>query len=225
MLTAIIPARFGSKRIKKKNIKKFLNKPIIYYSINAAKKSKLFDRIVVSTDSNEIKKYAISLGAECPFLRPKNLSGDLVGTSPVLYHAVNQLKLNDEFFCCIYATAPLLNFKDLIKSFNLVKKSKYDSCYSITNFSFPIQRAITKDKNNLVKFRWKENALVSSNKLKTFFHDAGMFYWIRTKEFKKQKTLYPTNSLGYEISDDKVQDIDTYSDWKIAEAKFKYLKL
>ena len=219
MLTAIIPARYGSKRIKKKNIKTFIDKPILYYSIKAAKKSKLFKRIIVSTDSDAIRKIAISNGAECPFVRPKNLSGDEIGTAPVLQHAVKTLKLEDDFFCCIYATAPLLNFKDLIRSYNLIKNSKYNSCYSITNFSFPLQRAVTKQSNNVVKFKWKKNANISSTK-----HDAGMFYWLRTKEFKKQKTLYPTKSIGYDLSDDKVQDIDTLSDWKIAEAKYKYLK-
>ena len=224
MFTAIIPARLGSKRIKKKNIKIFINKPIIYYSIKAAKKSKLFKKIIVSTDSNIIRKQAISLGAECPFLRPKNLSGDNIGTAPVLAHAIKKLNIKDEFFCCIYATAPLINFKYLIKAYNFIKNSKFNSCYSITNFSFPIQRALVKEKNNLVKFHLKKNANISSNKLKTFFHDAGMFYWLRTKIFLEQKTLYPKNSSGFFLSEEKVQDIDNYSDWKIAEAKYKYLK-
>lgn len=224
MFTAIIPARSGSKRIKHKNIKQFLGKPIIYYSIKAAKKSGLFKKIIVSTDSKRIRKYALTQGAECPFLRPKNISGDNVGTAPVLDHAINFLKLKDEFFCCIYPTAPLINFKDLIKSFQLIKKSNYNSCFSITNFSFPIQRALIKDKNNLVKYKWKKNVNTSSRKLKYFYHDAGMFYWLRTIKFKKNKNIYPKPSLGYIISQDKVQDIDNKSDWLIAEAKFKYIK-
>ena len=225
MFTAIIPARSGSKRIKNKNIKNFLSKPIIYYSIKAAIKSKLFKRIIVSTDSNKIKKYVLSIGAECPFLRPKIISGDNIGTAPVLDHAINHIKLKDEFFCCIYPTAPLINYNDLIKSLKFIKKSSfYNSCFSISKFSFPIQRALIKSKNGLVTYKWKKNANTSSRKLKNYYHDAGMFYWLRTKKFKKTKSICPEPSLGYIISQDKVQDIDNKSDWLIAEAKYKYLK-
>ena len=224
MLTAIIPARIGSKRIRKKNIKEFFGKPIIYYSIKAALKSKLFKEVVVSTDSKEIRSIAISFGAKCNFLRPKKLSEDNIGTAPVLYHAVKELNIKSDFFCCIYATAPLIDYKDLIKSYKLIKKQKNNACFSVTNFNFPIQRSMKMDKNLLLKFNFPENKNIRSQRLRKNYHDAGQFYWFKTKTFLKLKSMCPKNSAGFILPNHRVQDIDTFDDWKIAKAKFNLIR-
>ena len=224
MLTAVIPARIGSKRILKKNIKKFFGKPIIYYSIKAALKSKLFKEVVVSTDSKEIRSIAISFGAKCNFLRPKNLSGDNVGTAPVLFHAIKELNIKSDFFCCIYATAPLIDYKDLIKSYNQIKKHKSDACFSVTSFNFPIQRSMRMDRFLNLKFNFPKNMNSRSQNLRKNYHDAGQFYWFKTKSFLKNKSMCPKRSIGFELPSHRVQDIDNEEDWNIAKAKFSFLR-
>ena len=221
MYTAIIPARSGSKRILNKNIKKFLNKPIIYYSIKAALRTKLFKKIIVSTDSKKIQFIAKKFGASCPFLRPKNLSGDRINTAPVIEHAIKELNIKDKYICCIYPTAPLIKFQDIKNSLKLAKKLESDSCYAITKFSFPIQRGITLEKNKKINFLIKLNKNIRSQDLKPRYHDAAQFYWLKTKSFIENKTLYPSNSIGFELPNHRVQDIDSMEDWKIAIAKFK----
>lgn len=224
MYTAIIPARIGSKRITNKNIKKFLNKPIIYYSIKAALKTKIFKRIIVSTDSKKIQLISKKAGATCPFLRPKNLSGDKIGTAPVIDHCIKKLDIKDKYICCIYPTAPMIKFQDIKNALKLIKKFKSDSCYSITKFDFPIQRALSLKKNKKVKFIQSLNKNKRSQDLKAIYHDAAQFYWLETKAFKKNKTLYPSKSVGFELPNFRVQDIDNMNDWKIATAKFKAIK-
>ena len=137
MYTAIIPARSGSKRILNKNIKKFLNKPIIYYSIKAALKTRIFKRIIVSTDSKKIQLISKKAGATCPFLRPKNLSGDKIGTAPVIDHAIKKLDIKDKYICCIYPTAPLIKFQDIKNALKLIKKLKLTHVIQLQNLAFP----------------------------------------------------------------------------------------
>ena len=177
---AIIPARGGSKRIPKKNIKNFHGKPLIAYSIEVALKSKLFDKVVVSTDDEEIAKIAKEFGAEVPFLRPKELSDDFTGTGAVINHAINFLKEqgeNIDFVCTIYATAPLLQEKYLIKAYEKIKDSNAKNAFSCTSMPFPIQRTFKITSNERCKMFWPENFLKRSQDLEEAFQDAGQFYW------------------------------------------------
>ena len=220
MSVVVIPARSGSKRIKNKNIKIFNGKPIIYYSINAAKKTKLFKRIIVSTDSKKIQKLAKKFGAECSFLRPKNLSGDKIGTAPVIEYAIKKFNIKSKFVCCIYPAAPLIRYNDIISSYKKIKNKKCLSCYTITKYDFPIQRALTRDKNNQVKFLNYNSTNKRSQDLEARYHDAAQFYWLNTKLFLKKKSLYSNKSIGYLIPSLRAQDIDDNNDWNIALAKF-----
>ncbi|MEV9529127.1 pseudaminic acid cytidylyltransferase, partial [Aliarcobacter butzleri] len=177
---AIIPARGGSKRIPKKNIKNFHGKPLIAYSIEVALKSKLFDKVVVSTDDEEIGKIAKEFGAEVPFLRPKELSDDFTGTGAVINHAINFLKEqgeNIDFVCTIYATAPLLQEKYLIKAYERLKDSNAKNAFSCTSMPFPIQRTFKITSDERCEMFWPENFMKRSQDLEEAFQDAGQFYW------------------------------------------------
>ena len=224
MIYAIIPARSGSQRIKNKNIKNFFGKPIIYYPINESKKAKIFDRIIVSTDSNKIVNISKNYGAECPFLRPKKLSGPKIITADVILHVVKRLKLkNDDYICCIYPTAVFLNAKELIAGFKKLKKSNYDGCISVTKYDFPIQRSMHK-KNDNVFFNYKKYVNYRSQSLVKNYHDAAQFYWFKVKSFLKHKSLYPKKLKGIEISSINTQDIDDKEDFELAKLKFQRLK-
>lgn len=220
---AIIPARGGSKRIPRKNIKEFLGKPMIAYVIESAKKAGLFDSIIVSTDDKEIADISIKYGAIVPFLRSNKNSNDFATTDEVLIEVVNKLKeFNIEFdnFCCIYPTSPLLNYRNIKESFDIMIEKKLNGIFSVTNFSYPIQRGLT-IKNGIAKMIWPENKQKRSQELETVFHDAGQFYWTTKESFLKNNSLW-TNATGvYHLSNLEVQDIDNESDWKIAELKYK----
>ena len=224
-MIAIIPARSGSKRIKNKNIKKFNKKPIIYWSIKSAINSKLFDTVIVSTDSKKIKKIAEKYGAKVPFIRPKNLSGDFIPTRDVIKHALNYLKKNlkkTNDFCCIYPTAPLLEKNTLIKSykiFNKFKKKKY--IFSAVKFSYPVQRGFYITKKNKIKPMFKKNFKKRSQDLKNIYHDAGQFYMGTVGMIKKKINIFSNEAYPVVLDESLVQDIDTITDWKIAEIKFK----
>ncbi|MDC3106756.1 pseudaminic acid cytidylyltransferase [SAR86 cluster bacterium] len=224
MNIAIILARGGSKRIPKKNIRNFHGNPIISYSIKEAIKSKLFEKIIVSTDSKEIKKVSENYGAEVPFLRPSHLSDDLTPTAPVIEHSLNWLNDNSffpKFVCCIYATAPFLQKKYLKEGYDLMKDNKTFSAFSVTNFSFPIDRSLEMTKDGNIKFVWPNNALIRSQDLPERYHDAGQFYWLNTEKFKKNPKLQNSNSKPVIIPGYLVQDIDTEEDWIQAEKMFK----
>ena len=222
---AIIPARGGSKRIPRKNIKNFLGKPIIAYSIEAALKSQLFDELMVSTDDKEIAEIAKKYGAKVPFFRSDETANDYIGLSEVVIEVLEQYNnQNIEFdnVCCILATAPFIFEKDLINSFNKLENSDFDAVFPIVKYSFPIQRAMQFEGEN-IKMIWSENLTKRSQDLEPSFHDAGLFYWAKTNIILEQKKLWTDNTTAIEISEQTAQDIDTSEDWKIAELKYKII--
>ncbi len=219
MNIAIIPARIGSKRIKKKNIKLFFDKPLISYSIDLAKKSKLFDNIIVSTDDNEIKDISKEYGAEVPFLRPKNLSDDFTPTLPVISHAINEclnLGFNFKNVCCIYPTAPFVTISDLLSSFKLLNENKDYFCFPITEFPSSIFRSMTLYDKFKVKLLYPENEQKRTQDLKIAYYDCGQFYWGTKFKWLNSKKVH-SNGMGYIIPNWRVIDLDTEEDWKRAE--------
>ncbi len=215
---AIIPARGGSKRIPKKNIKNFLGKPIIAYSIETALKSGLFTEIMVSTDDAEIAEIAKNYGAEVPFFRSEKTSNDHAPLNAVVVEVKNEyLKLDKKFdyICLILPTAPLISANDLKKGFQILSNSNFDSVRPVIRFSFPIQRSFRLSQNNEVTPMFPDDFPKRSQDLEPAFHDSGQFYWIKgNKELSKNKG-------AYEIPEIQAQDIDNETDWKIAELKYK----
>src|SRR6185369_4336762 len=180
MNVAIIPARGGSKRIPRKNIRLFAGKPIIAYSIETAITSGLFDRVVVSTDDEDIADIALAFGAEVPFMRPKSLADDYSGTNEVVKHAIDWLNTHDKpvrYACCLYATAPFLREKYLRKAFEMLTSSCKQFVFSVASFPFPIQRAIRINKEGTVEPFFPQHINKRSQDLEEAFHDAGQFYW------------------------------------------------
>lgn len=218
---ALIPARGGSKRIPHKNIKDFLGKPIIAYSIEAALKSGLFDEVMVSTDDVEIVEIARQYGAKVPFMRTKSTANDYATLSDVIDEVITTYKeRGQEYdqFCCILATAPFVTSELLVKSFDFFVKRKFDSLRPITNYGYPIQRAFRMDEKGVVSFMHPEYASTRSQDLEPAYHDAGLFYWGKAATGLRGKIRG-----GYVISEDLCQDIDTEDDWRIAEMKYKLL--
>lgn len=227
MNVAIIPARGGSKRIPGKNIRDFLEKPVIAYSIQEALKSGIFERVIVSTDSEEIAEVALSYGAEVPFLRPKELSGDMVGTAEVICHGIQFLHDAGEcpcYVCCIYATAPFVQSRFLREGVELIEKTGADNAFSITSFPFPVQRAQKINPEGFLEMAWPEHRLTRSQDLPELYHDAGQFYWIRTERFLEHSDLY-ANAVPVMLPRYLVQDIDTEEDWQRAELMYRALEL
>jgi len=224
----IIPARGGSKRIPKKNIKFFLGKPIIAYSIEAALDSGLFDKVVVSTDSKEIAQVAEKYSAEVPFVRPKEISDDYTGTNDVVKHALNWYIKQDivfDYVCCLYATAPFVGKEYLEAGLKKLHSSHNKSfAFSVTSFPFPIQRAISID-NHEISSIYPEYIKKRSQDLLEAFHDAGQFYWGRPSAFLGNDNLFSNNSVPVIIPRHLVQDIDTLEDWKRAELMYRALTL
>jgi pseudaminic acid cytidylyltransferase len=224
---AIIPARGGSKRIPKKNIKSFAGKPIIAYSIGAAKKTGLFKRIIVSTDSKEISEISKTHGAETPFVRPPEISDGHTGTNPVIFHALQWLLEHGEIIdniCCIYPTAPLIQSKYIHEGFELIRKHKAASAIGVTTFPSPIFRAYKTNDSGRIEMIWPENFNTRSQDLPDVFHDAGQFYWADTKKFLKEKSFLSSDAIPVFIPRYVVQDIDTEEDWMMAELMFTVLK-
>lgn len=223
---AIIPARGGSKRIPRKNIKLFCGKPLIAYSIAAALESKCFERIIVSTDDEEIAKIAIKFGAEVPFTRPDSISGDDLGTMPVMKHAVDWVGENCQGFdwaCCIYATAPFLKASDISECFNKIQNKKFKYGFAVTTFPYPIQRALTLVSDE-VEMLNPEHYYTRSQDLEESFHDAAQFYWGRVQSWAKEEPIFMSRSFGYKLPRYRVQDIDTPEDWTTAELMYEFMK-
>mgnify|MGYP005994045253 CR=1 FL=1 len=213
----IIPARKNSKRIKNKNIKNFCGKPLIYYSINLAKKSKLFDRIIVTTDSPKIKKIAIKYGAEVPFLRSKILSNDFTSTKKVLKDVVDKINLKKEVnIFCIYCTAPLIIVKDLKNALKSFKLSNSEALYAITKYSHSPLRSLKKLGNFIFPNSLK-NMKKRSQDLQSLFHDSGTFYIFKSNYLKKKKNFFSKKTSGYLIPKYRAIDIDEIEDFKLAE--------
>ena len=226
MKLAIIPARGGSKRIPRKNIKLFNGKPMIAWSIEAAIESKCFDRIIVSTDDKEIAEVAIKYGADVPFMRPASLSDDHTATIPVIKHAINwQIEngLVPEYVCCIYATAPFIQSKDILKGLEVLETSQCDYAFSATSYPYPIQRALCKNSSGQLQMCNEKYFTTRSQDLVDTYHDAGQFYWGQTTAWQEEKMLFGPNSELVLLPRHLVQDIDTAEDWKQAELLFKFL--
>lgn len=228
MNIAVIPARGGSKRIPKKNIKNFSGKPIIAYSIEAANESGLFDRIIVSTDDHEIADVARHFGAEVPFMRPAELADDYIGTNSVVKHTVEWLSNNGfhiDYACCIYATAPFLNNKYLQEGIKRLKKSNKLFAFSVTSFSVPILRSFKMNDDNSVQMFWPEYLKTRSQDLPAAYHDAGQFYWGKPEAFLNDYPVFSKYSIGVVLPSHLVVDIDTPEDWKRAELIYKVLQI
>jgi N-acylneuraminate cytidylyltransferase len=222
---AIIPARGGSKRIPRKNIKNFFDKPLLAYSIQVALDSKLFDKIVVSTDDEEIAIIAKEYGAEIPFLRPKELSDDFTGTVDVVSHTVKYMKSQGEkydFVCTIYATAPLLQKEYLIKGYKELKNSDAINTFSATTMPFPIQRTFKLDANGRCKMFTPEHYMSRSQDLEVAYQDAGQFYWSKLNQ-KSDEIMFGMDSIPIILPRHLVQDIDTMEDWKRAEIMYEVI--
>ncbi len=227
MNVCVIPARGGSKRIPRKNIKEFNGKPIIAYSIEAALISNCFGQVIVSTDDDEISEVAKKYGAHVPFVRPDELSNDYVGTIPVIKHTIEWMEDNDNYIenvCCLYATAPFLQSKIISKAYKQLKDSSADYCFSVTKFTFPIQRAIKIIQGDKVDMFYPEHFNTRSQDLEEAFHDAGQFYWGKAQAFKDELPLFSEVATPYVLPRYLVQDIDTMEDWIRAEAMHKVLQ-
>jgi pseudaminic acid cytidylyltransferase len=227
MNIAIIPARGGSKRIPKKNIKHFLGKPIIAYSIEAALESNLFDKVVVSTDDEEIAEVAKSFGSEVPFIRPAELSDDYTGTALVVKHAIEWFDKQGQSpinVCCLYATAPFIQVKAIKQAYIQLQETQANYCFTVTSFPFPIQRAIKPTQENRIDMFYPEHFNTRSQDLEDAYHDAGQFYWGKADAFKQQKPLFSRCASPYILPRYLVQDIDTLEDWLRAEIMFKALE-
>lgn len=223
---AIIPARGGSKRIPGKNIKPFLGKPIIAYSIEVALKSNLFTEVMVSTDDEQIATIASKYGASVPFLRSEATSNDFATLGDVVEEVLLVYEKQGKFFdnlCCILATAPFINEELLNEAFQLMIKHHYDSVFPVVRYSYPIQRAL-RMQNGKISMFYPENFLKRSQDLEPAYHDSGQFYWMKVEEFKKQKRFFARNSGAIILSETEVQDIDSEEDWKLAEWKYQWLK-
>lgn len=220
---AIITARGGSKRIPKKNIKEFLGKPIIAYSIEAALKSNIFDEVMVSTDSEEIAQIARNYGANVPFMRSEATSNDYADTSDVLLEVLDRYKaLGKEYteFCCIYPTAPFVTAKKLRESYELLNDKNVYNVVPMVAFSFPPQRGLVL-KDGLTYPVDSVGIEQRSQDLEEVLHDSGQFYWCKTNEFCKSGNLLYNHTKPYRVSELEVQDIDNQSDWDLAEIKYK----
>jgi len=223
----IIPARGGSKRIPRKNIKLFLGKPIIAYSIETALNSGLFDEIMVSTDDAEIAKVAVSYGAKVPFLRDEKTANDFATTFDVIEEVVlkyEHLSRKYEYICCLYPCAPFVSNEKLSDGFNVLKRNNFDSVFPVMPFGFPIQRALAVNENKKASFFYPEFSLSRSQDLENSYHDAGQFYWMNRANCLREKKILTDNSGSIIISELEGQDIDNEVDWKLAELKYELLQ-
>lgn len=226
MNIAVITARGGSKRIPKKNIKEFCGRPIIEYSIQAAKKAGIFDVIMVSTDNEQIAQVARNAGAEVPFMRSQKTSDDYATTADVLKEVLEKYKEQGmvyENVCCIYPTAPFVTGEKLKNALDKLVKERRDSVIPVTSFSFPPLRGM-EIKDGCLKYKWEQYSLMRSQDLEEIYHDCGQFYMLRTETFLKEGKLVTGNTGALIVSELEVQDIDNETDWKLAEMKYQLLK-
>lgn len=224
---AIIPARGGSKRIPRKNIRNFNNKPIIAYSIEAAIDSGLFSEVMVSTDDDEIASYAQKYGAKVPFLRSGFNSNDFATLADVVEEVLENYEKQGilfDNFCCLLPTAPFVNELLINQTFNQFIEGNFDSLLTASRFSFPIFRALKKTPENRVAFVWPEYATTRSQDLGETYHDAGQLYWCKTVDFKNSKKIISDNCGLFLLNDWESQDIDTDADWQLAEMKYTIMQ-
>ncbi|MEQ1534298.1 MAG: pseudaminic acid cytidylyltransferase [Burkholderiaceae bacterium] len=224
MNIAVIPARGGSKRIPRKNIKSFCGKPMIAWSIEAALQSGCFDHVVVSTDDDEISEVARQHGAEVPFVRPPELSDDHTSTIPVIHHAVEWFNERGQIpvqVCCIYATAPFVRADDIRRGLDVLTSAGCDYAFSVTSYPFPIQRAIRITAQGRMEMFSPEYYNTRSQDLEEAYHDAGQFYWGRATAWLTGNVIFDPHSAAVQIPRYRVQDIDTTEDWQMAEYLFR----
>ena len=227
MNMAIIPARGGSKRIYKKNIREFCGKPMIVWSIEAALASACFDHVMVSTDDDEIAEVAIAHGAAVPFRRPAELANDMAGTMPVIAHAIEwsiAQGLSVDYACCIYATAPFVRAEDLVEGLNIIKATGSDYTFSVTSFPYPVQRALRINSDAHVEMLYPELFNTRSQDLEETFHDAGQFYWGKASAWQRSTPIFLARSAPIVLPRYRVQDIDTLEDWESAEWLFRSMQ-
>jgi N-acylneuraminate cytidylyltransferase len=225
---AVIPARGGSKRIPRKNIRMFCGKPIIAYSIAAAQQTELFDQVVVSTDDEEIASVAREFGATTPFIRPKEIADDFTGTNAVVKHAVawfNGQASNVTHACCLYATSPLVQARFIEEGFKTFSRSDAAFAFSVTSYAFPIQRAVRITPDGHVEAIYPEHRMTRSQDLEPAYHDAGQFYWGTARAFLEDIPLFAPHSVGVILPRHLVQDIDTLEDWEQAELMYRAINL
>lgn len=223
---AVITARGGSKRIPRKNIKDFCGRPILAYSIEAAKDSGLFDEVMVSTDDEEIAAIAESYGAKVPFLRSADSSSDYATTTDVLLEVVGAYQKrgnNFTWLCCLYPTAPFVTAEKLKRAFQKLRESDADALIPVAPFSYPPLRGLVIQENQ-VSMKWPEYTFTRSQDLETIYHDCGQFYFIRTDALIREKNMLCRKMIPMVMSEFEVQDIDNEMDWELAELKYRLLK-
>ena len=227
MKLAVIPARGGSKRIPRKNIKLFCGKPMIAWSIEAAQQSGCFDKIVVSTDDAEIAEVARQCGAQAPFMRPVELSDDHTGTTAVMAHAIDWFAAQGQTpaqVCCLYATAPFVSADDLRRGLTVLTETGSDYVFSVSSYAFPIQRAIRITAVGRVEMFNPEHFNTRSQDLEEAYHDAGQFYWGRADAWLQGRMIFSPTAAPVMLPRHRVQDIDTSEDWTRAEWMFQALQ-
>lgn len=223
---AIITARGGSKRIPRKNIKEFLGKPILAYSVEAALKAGCFEEVMVSTDDAQIADMAVQFGAKVPFLRSEKTANDFASTRDVIAEVLEKYEEQGRHFeavCCIYPTAPFLTPERLCEAMELLVEKQADSVIPVVAYSFPPQRCLV-IREGKTQFLHPEHMLTRSQDLETCYHDCGQFYCLNTESFRKQQVLVMKNTYPVILSEMEVQDIDTLSDWEMAELKYKLVR-
>ena len=226
MAIAVIPARGGSKRIPRKNIRFFAGRPMMSYAIEAARSSGLFDHIVVSTDDAEIADIALERGAEVPFIRPNNLSDDLTPTVPVIAHAIRALSdlgMEVGLVCCIYPGVPFLKPSDLHGTLTLLNQSGADYSFPVAEFPSPVQRALVRNERGYMSPLFHESELARTQDLERVYHDAGQFYWGRRAAWLGNERIH-SSGVGYPVPNWRVVDIDTEEDWIRAQILFEYMR-
>ena len=237
---AVLPARGGSKRIPRKNIKAFCGKPLICYSIEAALESGLFSRVVVSTDCEEVAGVAADAGAEVPFMRPVELASDQAGTFPVVRHAIGEVceQISSNDVCCIYPTAPLMQAEDLIAGYELLN-AELEACQAgesaeancpfvvaVAEYAYPIQRALARlDETGRLAMREPELSQTRSQDLSQYWHDAGQFYWGTAHSWQTRQGVFESGCIGAQLPRNRVVDIDTLEDWQQAELLYEAWQL
>lgn len=223
-IICVIPARGGSKRIPRKNIKPFLGKPIIAYSIQSALEAGIFDEVMVSTDDEEIAEIAKQYGAKVPFYRSAETSNDFAITVDVLNEVLNEYKKRGKVFdyiCCIYPTALFITPERLRDSFQYMLDNGYDSAFPIVQYSYPIQRGLRINEDQRVNMIWPQFIKSRSQELEPTYHDAGQFYFRSVQKLEETNAMKGDNTYGIVTSELEVQDLDTMTDWELAELKYK----
>jgi len=226
LTVAIIPARGGSKRIPRKNVKLFAGLPMIAHTVRAARAAGVFDRIIVSTDDPEIAGIAQEHGTEVPFVRPTELATDVAGTDAVIQHALAWFAAHGapvEEFCCLYATAPFLRAEDIRRGRELLRQCEAATAFAVTTYPYTIFRSLKVNAAGRVEMFWPENFPKRSQELPEAWHDAGQFYWGHTERYLVEGRLFSSNSVPVFLPRNRVQDIDTPEDWAVAEQMFRAL--